>query len=128
FVLKNGVAKDTAEALRSMFTRRQKGDEEAGGGVIITPQPSTNSLIISAPAAVYDDVVALLKQLDSAPKGDEANIETVALTSARAADVATALKSALPPNVKVTVTPVVRSNSLLLTGSKEAIALVMEQV
>ena len=41
---------------------------------------------------------------------------------------ATALKSALPPNVKVTVTPVVRSNSLLLTGSKEAIAIVMEQI
>ncbi len=124
FVLKNGVAKDTADALRSMFARSGRGDEQ----VIITPQPSTNSLIISAPAATYDDVVALLKQLDAAPKGEEANIETVALNSARAADVATALKSALPPNVKVTVTPVVRSNSLLLTGSKEAIALVMDQI
>jgi type II secretion system protein D len=124
FVLKNGVAKDTADALRSMFSRTGKEDDR----VIITPQPSSNSLIISAPAATYEDVVALLKQLDAAPKGEEANIETVALTSARAGDVATALKSALPPNVKVTVTPVVRSNSLLLTGSKEAIALVMDQI
>ncbi len=124
FVLKNGTARDTADALRSMFARSGKGDEQ----VIITPQPSTNSLLVSAPAASFDDVVALLKQLDAAPKGEEANIETVALTSAKAAEVAAALKSALPAAVKVTVTPVTRSNSLLLTGSKEAIALVMEHI
>jgi len=124
FVLKNGVARDTADALRSMFARTQRGDEQ----VIITPQPSTNSLIVSSPAALYDEVLALLQQLDAAPKGDEANIETIALTTAKASEVATALKSALPGNVKVTVTPVNRSNSLLLTGSKEAIAIVMDHV
>jgi type II secretion system protein D len=124
FVLRNGVARDTADALRSMFARSARADEQ----VIITPQPSTNSLIVSAPAASYEEVVALLRQLDAAPKGEEANIETVALTSAKAQEVATALRSALPPAIKVTITPVVRSNSLLLTGSKEAIALVMDHI
>ena len=124
FVLRNGVARDTADALRSMFARSARADEQ----VIITPQPSTNSLIVSAPAASYEEVIALLRQLDSAPKGEEANIETVALTSAKAQEVATALRNALPPAVKVTITPVVRSNSLLLTGSKEAIALVMDHI
>jgi type II secretion system protein D len=124
FVLKNSTARDTADALRAMFARSPRPDEQ----VIITPQPSTNSLIVSAPAASFEDIVALLRQLDSAPKGEEANIETVALTSARAQEVATALRAALPPAVKVTITPVVRSNSLMLTGSKEAIALVMEHI
>jgi len=124
YVLKNGTAKDTADVLRSMFARSGRGEEQ----VIITPQPSTNSLIVSAPTVMYDEVAALLKLLDAPPSADEANIETVALTSARAVDVATALRGALPANVKVTVTPVARSNSLLLTGSREAIALVLEQV
>ncbi len=123
-VLKNGAASDVAQSLRAMFTRGTRDDER----VVITPQPSTNSVIISAPATVYPEVMALLAQLDAAPKAEETNIETVALTSARAQDVAQALRTALPPNVKVTVTPVVRSNSLMLTGSKEAIAIVMEQI
>lgn len=123
-VLRNAQASDVSSALRSMFARDTKGDER----VIITPQPSTNSVIISAPQGSFPEVLALLNQLDAAPKADEANIETVALSQARAQDVATALKSALPANVKVTVTPVARSNSLLLTGSKEAIAIALEQV
>lgn len=123
-VLKNAQAGDVSSALRSMFARDTKGDER----VVITAQPSTNSVIISAPQTTYPEVLALLRQLDAAPRADEANIETVALSQARAQDVATALKSALPPNVKVTVTPVVRSNSLLLTGSKEAIAIAMDQI
>ncbi|MBS0196736.1 MAG: hypothetical protein JSR77_08260 [Planctomycetes bacterium] len=124
FVLQNGAAKDTAEVLRSMFAKNGDGQER----VNVTPQPSTNSVIVSAPSTTFDEVAALLKQLDAPPKAEEANIETVALTTARAQDVAQAVKAALPPNVKVVVTPVVRSNSLMLTGSKEAIALVMDQV
>lgn len=123
-VLRNGLANDVANSLRAMFARGTRDDER----VVITPQPSTNSVIISAPAEAYAEVAALVGQLDAAPKAEEANIETVALTSARAQDVALALRTALPPTVKVTVTPVVRSNSLLLTGSKEAIAIVLEQV
>lgn len=123
-VLRNASAGDVAASLRAMFARDSKGDDR----VVITPQPSTNSVIISAPATVYPEVATLLAQLDAAPKAEESNIETVPLTSARAVEVATALKQALPPNVKVTVTPVARSNSLLLTGSKEAIAIAMDQI
>ena len=51
-VAKNGVAKDTADALLlDVYAEAGVGDEQ----VVITPQPSTNSLIISAPAATYDD-------------------------------------------------------------------------
>jgi type II secretion system protein D len=122
--LQNSNAADTAGAVRAMFARDGRDDQQ----VIVTPQPSTNSLIVSAPNDTFAEVRALLTQLDAPPTAEGANMETVALTSARAQDVATALKGALPPNIKVTVTPVVRSNSLLLTGGKEAIALVMEKI
>ncbi|MCC6676589.1 MAG: hypothetical protein IT436_05540 [Phycisphaerales bacterium] len=124
YALKNAVAADIASTLRSMFPRPSRSEEQ----VIITPQPSTNALVISAPGAMFDQVDALLKELDSAPDAEAANIATVALTKSRAQDVATALRAALPPNVKVTITPVVRSNTLLLTGSAEAIDLVMGQI
>ena len=124
YALRNSTAADTAAVLRSMFQRSKNAEEQ----VVITPQPSTNALIISAPGAVFDEVQTLLTQLDAAPSADEVSIVPVALSSARAVDVASALRTALPPNIKVTVTPVARSNSLLLTGSKEAIALVMEQI
>ncbi len=122
--LQNSNAADTAGAVRAMFTKDGRDDQQ----VIVTPQPSTNSLIVSAPNDTFAEVRALLTQLDAPPTAEGANIETVALTSARAQDVATALRGALPPNIKVTVTPVVRSNSLLLTGGKEAIALVLEKI
>lgn len=122
--LQNSNAADTAGAVRAMFAKDGRDDQQ----VIVTPQPSTNSLIVSAPNDTFAEVRALLTQLDAPPTAEGANMETVALTSARAQDVATALKGALPPNIKVTVTPVVRSNSLLLTGGKEAIALVMEKI
>lgn len=124
FVLLNANPRDAADVLRSMFA---KGDS-ASERVVITPQPSTGTVVVSAPDKMFDEVSGLLKQLDAPPKAEEANIETISLTTGRAADVAAAVRSALPANVKVTVTPVARSNSLLLTGSKEAIALVMEQV
>ncbi len=122
--LQNSNAADTAGAVRAMFAKDGRDDQQ----VIVTPQPSTNSLIVSAPNDTFAEVRALLTQLDAPPTAEGANMETVALTSARAQDVATALKGALPPNIKVTVTPVVRSNSLLLTGGKEAIALVLEKI
>jgi type II secretion system protein D len=123
-VLKNAVANDTANALRAMFARPGKEEDR----VVITPQPSTNSLIVSAPASFYPEVRALLDQLDAAPRAEETNIETIALASVRATEAAQALRTALPPNVKVTITPILRSNSLMLTGSREAIAIVLEQV
>ncbi|NUQ68735.1 MAG: hypothetical protein HUU18_10710 [Phycisphaerales bacterium] len=124
YVLRNALPTDVSGVLRQMFVQPGRSEEQ----VVITPQPSTSSLIVSAPAGAFEQIEALLKQLDAAPSAEEANIMTLALNAARAREVATALKSALPPSIKVTITPVERSNSLLLTGSPEAIDLVIEQV
>ncbi|MFO0833982.1 MAG: secretin N-terminal domain-containing protein [Phycisphaerales bacterium] len=124
YYMQNAEVSEAAGTLRAMFNRLGRGEEQ----VVITPQPSSRTLIVSAPGAVFDQVDALVKQLDAPPTVENSKIMTVTLNAAKAADVATALKSALPPNVKVTVTPVARSNSLLLTGSNEAIKLAMDQI
>jgi type II secretion system protein D len=74
-----------------------------------------------------EQAASLLEQLASIEGGAD-RIEAVPLTTARATDVAAALRAALPQTVAITITPVARSNTLLLTGSDEAIALAVEQV
>lgn len=125
FVMKNIGVQEAAASLRAMFPA---GNSRANEQLIVTPQPSTTSIIVSAPEALLDQVHALISQLDAPPTTEQANIATVTLSSAKAAEVATALKAALPQNVKVVVTPVARSNSILLTGSAEAIAIASEQI
>jgi type II secretion system protein D len=124
YVLQNTTATEASNTLRTMFPRAGKEEER----VVITPQPSQNSLLISAPIVQFDQIAALVRQLDAAPKPEQANIQTITLNSARAQEVATALKQALPQNVKIAITAVARSNSLMLTGSNEAIALALEQI
>ncbi len=125
YYLTNSGVQETAATLRAMFSRPgNAGDEQ----VVVTPQPSTNSLIVSAPNESFEQVNALVKQLDRPPGAESANMVTVTLSASRATEIAASLKQALPPNVKVLITPVTRSNSLVLTGSSEAIKFVVDQI
>jgi type II secretion system protein D len=124
YVLQNTTAAEASNTLRAMFPRAGREEER----VVITPQPTQNSVLVSAPIVQFDQIAALVRQLDAAPKPEQANIQTVTLTAARAQEVATALKQALPPNVKIGITAVPRSNSLMLTGSAESIRLAMDQI
>jgi type II secretion system protein D len=123
YVLRNAKADDLAGVLRSQFPAGGRSDAQ----VIVTPQPSTNSLIVSAPGEEFAQVDALVQQLDSAKLGDM-SIVTVRLKTARSSEVVDALKAALPANVGVKITPLQRNNAVLLTGSAEAIALAEEQI
>ncbi|MGQ0627662.1 MAG: secretin N-terminal domain-containing protein, partial [Phycisphaerales bacterium] len=122
--LQNADVGEITQALREQFPASLASRE---GLVIVTPQPSTGSVLVSAPEEMAERIAALIANLDSPPTG-ESRLVTVMLATARAEDVAASLTSALPTNVKVKITPVRRSNSLLLTGSKEAIELVMGEV
>jgi len=124
YVLQNTTAAEASNTLRSLFPKAGREEER----VVITPQPSQNSMLISAPIVQFEQIAALVRQLDAAPKPEQANIQTVTLSAARAQEVATALRQALPQNVKVSITAVPRSNSLMLTGSNEAIKLAMDQI
>ncbi|HYE02137.1 MAG TPA: secretin N-terminal domain-containing protein, partial [Phycisphaerales bacterium] len=125
FTLKNADPAEVARTLQEQFPRTLASRE---GVVIVTAQPSAGSVIVSAPGELFDKVRALVEQLDAPPSAQDTRMVTVTLGTARAEEVAASLARALPKAVKVTVTPVRRSNSLLLTGSEEAIAIVMEQV
>lgn len=124
YTLANADTREVTTTLRTMFPRRGPAEDQ----VIVTPQPSRGALIVSAPDSEFESIEALLNELDSVSADAAQSIVTVPLESARAADVAQSLRSALPRGVNVTITPVERSNALLLTGSDEAVELVMEQV
>lgn len=123
YILKNAKPAELADALRSQFPRTNHPESQ----VLVTPQPSTNSIIVSAAGEDFEAVDALVKQLDTTMIGD-VRMSTVNLKAAKAGEVATALKAALPPTVTITVTPVERNNSVLLTGSEEAIRIATEQI
>lgn len=123
--LRNAEAGELAGILREQFPRTLASRE---GLVIVTPQPGTNSVIVSAPRELFEKVDALVNSLDAPPEAEMSRIVTVQLGQSRAEDVAQSLTAALPRSVKVKVTPVRRTNTLLLTGSDEAVRLVMSQI
>lgn len=122
--LQNGTARDISDAVRAMFPQTGRADDR----VLITARAESDSLLISAPPQRMPSVLALVDELDAAPRPEDVNIASVPLTNARALDVAESLRAALPSSIKITITPVTRSNTLLLTGSDETIALVTEQI
>lgn len=124
YALKNITAQEAAATLRAMFPQTSRTNEQ----IIVTPQPSTGALIVSAPEAQIEQITSVVAMIDAPPDEAQASIATITLSSARAAEIAQALRAALPPGVKVTITPVARSNSILLTGSQEAIAIAADQV
>ncbi|MCC5787000.1 MAG: hypothetical protein JJU33_09900 [Phycisphaerales bacterium] len=123
YTLRNAQANETAQAVRQMFPATRSEER-----IIVTPQPSTNSLIVSVPETIEDRVRALITELDRAPTSDDVTFVTVPLDSASATEVAAAVRASLPENIKVRITPVARSNALVLSGSREAVDLVMQQV
>jgi type II secretion system protein D len=121
--LKHAEPSDAAALIGQMFPAR-RADER----VIVTPQAGRNAIIVSAPPKSIEGVRELVSRIDTLPDAESTRIATVQLESARAEDVARALAEALPEGVRIQITPVERSNSLLLTGSDEAIALVTDQI
>ncbi len=125
YSLRNANVTETSRTVTSMFPTAGGRSEDR---VIVTPQTQTRSLIVSAPLKLQAPIANLIAELDRPPTDEEARIVTVTLKSALAVNVAESLRLALPENVQVKVTPVERSNSLLLTGSEEAIKLVMQRI
>jgi len=124
YVLTNSEAPEVARVVGQLFPRTTRSDER----VIVQPMPATNSVIVSAPTERLGEVDQLIEQLDSPPTEDESRVVTVKLATARADEISRALAAALPETLKIKITPVPRNNSLLLTGSDEAIEIVMRQI
>lgn len=125
YTLRNANVAETSRTVTAMFPAMAGRAEDR---VIVTPQQQSRTLIISAPDKLQSSIAELIAELDRPPTDADSRIATVTLKSALASSVAASLRQALPENVQVKVTPVERSNSLLLTGSEEAIELVMQHI
>ncbi len=124
FALSNAEPRETAQTINQMIPRTGRDEDR----VIITSQGSMRSLIVSAPSERMEEIGSLIARLDVLPGAEQGQIETVALGAARAEAVARELASALPESVRVEITPVPRTNSIMLTGSREAIQIAREQI
>ncbi|MEX2217316.1 MAG: secretin N-terminal domain-containing protein [Phycisphaerales bacterium] len=124
FVVRNREADEIASLVRAQFPRGGRPESQ----VIVTPQPSTNSVIVSALGDDVPHLKQLIETLDSPPTAESTKVVTISLKSARADEVAQGLRSALPQGLKVKITPIRRNNTLLVTGSDENVKLVLAQV
>jgi type II secretion system protein D len=125
YTVRNREADEIASMVRAQFPRGRGRPETQ---VIVTPQPSTNSIVVSAQQADLPQIKSLIAQLDS-PVGTElGSVVTVPLKTARADEVANALRTALPDGLKVKITPIRRNNTLLVSGSDENIQAVLAQI
>jgi type II secretory pathway component GspD/PulD (secretin) len=124
YTFANADPREVANTLRAMFPRRGPIEDQ----VIVTPQPSRGAVIVSAPEDEFGRIAALVEELDRIDGGASSRMVTVQLETARAGEVASALRSALPDAVNVSITPVERSNSILVTGSDDAVSLVLDQI
>jgi type II secretion system protein D len=79
--LTEGNAEEIARIVGQQFGRR------GGTGVVATPDPRTNSLIVNAPRAQFAQARALIERLDAPSASDETVIRTYALKGARAEEV-----------------------------------------
>lgn len=122
-MLQNRDAAELAGVVRAQFPAARVESQ-----VIVTPQPGANALVLSARPTEMALARDLLKQLDALPTADAARLVSIPLQHARAEEIAQALRAALPTGLKLGVTPVRRTNTLLLTGSEQTIALAKEQI
>lgn len=121
-------AREIASTLQRVFDAKRQGPSARESlRPVFMPEPSGNAVLVTASASQHDEIGGVLAEI-AAAEGEDVRVVTVPLDAARASEVAQALTRALPSSVRVTITPVARSNTLLLTGSEDAIAAAMERI
>ena len=94
-VLRRGQAADIARLVGEQFKGRG-----GASGVSITPDVRTNSLLVSAPGAQFEQVRALVERLDAPGSAEESVIRTFSLTNAKAEDAVRVLTGSLQLDAK----------------------------
>jgi type II secretion system protein D len=122
YVLKYTTVEEASATMTSLM------DTRGESAVRVMPQPSTNSMLVSATEEQFEQIEILIAQLDVEPEIDNASIVSVSLERARAEDVAATLRSSLPDTIKVKITAVPRTNSIIVSGSPESVKLVVDQI
>jgi type II secretory pathway component GspD/PulD (secretin) len=85
------------------------------------------SLVIDAPNVAFEKIEALVKSLDEPEAGSNGVVQSVRLTKGRAEEIAAAVNRTMTnrpgfnPANRVTITPVLGANSILLNGPTNAV-------
>jgi type II secretion system protein D len=139
-VIERGDAADMADLIGAQFDRR------GGDGVVITPDARTNSILVNAPASLYPQIAALIKRLDAPDDTAESVIRTYNLQVADAGEATRILEETLrldedgrttgisitmeedpdaaPIEVQATIVADRRSNSIVVTATKESLPVI----
>ena len=149
FKLQNGDPTQIAEVLQSMLTdgesqpRPRRMQWRPGVGLMpvtdaksvrVAPARSLNAVVVQGPPEKLALAQKLIESLDSDDTDARSVIQTVRLTKAQAENVADAVNKTIAgrgPQTRlnrVTVTPVVGPNSLLLNGPADAVQEVMQVI
>ncbi|MBX3373668.1 MAG: hypothetical protein KF817_07525 [Phycisphaeraceae bacterium] len=123
---------------------REQFGGRTGGGLTVTPDARTGSLIMSAPRRQLAAALALVEQLDGRAAGDETIIRTYTLTGAQATDAVRILTETLsldprgrttgaivrlddaaePVEVRARITADRRSNSIVVAATSESLPVI----
>jgi len=96
FTLANADAVDVAKAMTLAADGRAKS-RPGEGKATITPEPSSNAVIVSATPAQLAELEALVTKLDSGIRADAVQVRTVYLKNARAEQIAPLVEKLLAP-------------------------------
>ncbi|MFU8829692.1 MAG: secretin N-terminal domain-containing protein, partial [Phycisphaerales bacterium] len=151
YALTNGEAQDISRAIGQLFPRSRTSGRLS---VNVSPDIRTNSVIVSAPPDLFQQVEALITQLDSEPAGEIVQLKSFALESARAREVAATITTSLGLTdratsrsrerqgdakrvldadgnsivVRASVTADERSNTLLVTADEKSMRVVADLI
>ncbi|MCG3136689.1 MAG: hypothetical protein HJJLKODD_00524 [Phycisphaerae bacterium] len=128
--LENASARDLSGRLQSLYQSMQRSTRPQDR-IIIVADEGSNSLLIAAPAAQIDEIIALAEQLDTIPRIPWKEYEVIKLDFIPASDAAEQLDEALQNFKKqvgatqstqnISIVPNDRNNTLIITAPKEDI-------
>lgn len=91
-VLNHGQADEAADTIRDLFPARNSPPDQR---ILVTADPRTNSLVISAPDERFAELQGVISMVDAPPAGETRVIHTFTLSNTRAFDVADILTDTL---------------------------------
>ncbi|HEY6229207.1 MAG TPA: secretin N-terminal domain-containing protein, partial [Verrucomicrobiae bacterium] len=118
-ILKRNSAPSIRQMLNQLFAK-QIASKDPGDQLVVTASQDDRTLVVEASAKVLENVQELVNKLDVESTGADNVIQSVHLTKGSALAVSQAVNQAIGTrgalSQRVTVTPVLGANSLLLHG------------
>jgi len=131
------LQRNSAQALSSMISQlyaKQVASTDPAERLVVSALADDRTLVVEASTKTFERVSDVVKKLDDTETSGQSVIQTVHLKKGRAENLAEAINAALTNRVgaamakRVSVTPVLGANSLLINGPTNAVEDVMKIV